>query len=153
MKRMHIHISVDNLESNIKFYSTLFGCEPTIQHKDYAKWRLDDPMVNFAISDKGRENGLNHLGFELDSDDELEAISKRIDENNLDKLEEKGASCCYAQSDKYWTLDPQGIPWENFHTLGDIPVYGENSSKDAENAMQCCSGEDSDIEKAQSKCC
>ena len=86
MKRMHIHISVDDLDKNIHFYSTLFDCEPTIKHKDYAKWRLDDPMVNFAISDKGRENGLNHLGFELDSNQELEEVANRIDENNLNKL-------------------------------------------------------------------
>ena len=150
---MHIHISVDDLDKNIHFYSTLFGCEPTVQHADYAKWRLDDPMVNFAISDKGRKNGLNHLGFELDSDVELQEVSKRIDENDLSKLEEKSANCCYSKSDKYWTLDPQGIPWENFHTLSDIPVYGENSSKRAEESMGCCSGGDSDIEKAQSQCC
>ncbi len=150
MKKMHIHISVEDLDKNIEFYSALFGAQPTVQHDDYAKWRLDDPMVNFAISDKGRENGLNHLGFELDSHQELEAISKRIDDNNLSKLEEKGASCCYAKSDKYWTLDPQGIPWENFHTLGDIPVYGENAGTDVKAEAQCCSSSSDNI---NSQCC
>lgn len=140
MKRMHIHLSVDDLEKNIEFYSAMFGAEPTVKQADYAKWRLDEPTINFAVSQKGRTTGLNHLGFELDSDQDLEEMSRRIDEHALDKLEEKGANCCYAESDKYWTLDPQGIPWENFHTLSDIPVYGENTNADEKVGTQCCSG-------------
>ena len=130
----------------------MFGIEPTILESDYAKWRLEDPSVNFAISDKGRENGLNHLGLELDSDEELNKVYKRIEENNIESLEEKGAHCCYSESDKYWVLDPQGIPWENFHSLGDIPIYGINSSKDVVESVNSC-GVSGDVEKSQTNCC
>ena len=152
MNRMHIHLSVSDLDSNIKFYTTMFGIEPTILKSDYAKWRLEDPSVNFAISDKGRENGLNHLGLELDSDEELNKVYKRIEENNIESLEEKGANCCYSKSDKYWVLDPQGIPWENFHSLGDIPIYGINSNKDVVESVNSC-GVSGDVEKSQTNCC
>ena len=140
MKRMHIHISVEDLDKNIEFYSAMFGTQPTVQQVDYAKWRLDEPSINFAVSAKGRTVGLNHLGFELDSDADLEEMSRRIDEHNLDKQEDKGANCCYAESDKYWSMDPQGIPWENFHTLSDIPVYGESNQKSQTIGSQCCAG-------------
>lgn len=130
----------------------MFGIEPTILESDYAKWRLEDPSVNFAISDKGRENGLNHLGLELDSDEELNKVYKRIEENNIESLEEKGAHCCYSESDKYWVLDPQGIPWENFHSLGDIPIYGINSNKDVVESVNSC-GVSGDVEKSQTNCC
>jgi extradiol dioxygenase family protein len=152
MKRMHIHLSVDDLDKNIKFYTTMFGAEPTIQHSDYAKWRLEDPSVNFAVSDKGRDSGLNHLGLELDSDEELEKIHQRINQSNLDNLEEKSAQCCYSESDKYWTLDPQGIAWENFYTLGEIPIYGANSSKDSEDSLNSC-GISKAAPSSQSNCC
>ena len=130
----------------------MFGIEPTILESDYAKWRLEDPSVNFAISNKGRENGLNHLGLELDSDEELNKVYKRIEENNIESLEEKGAHCCYSESDKYWVLDPQGIPWENFHSLGDIPIYGINSNKDVVESVNSC-GVSGDVEKSQTNCC
>jgi len=151
MKRMHIHLSVSDLDSNIKFYNTMFGIEPTILESDYAKWRLENPSVNFAISNKGRENGLNHLGLELDSDEELNKVHKRIEENNIESLEEKGAHCCYSESDKYWVLDPQGIPWENFHSLREIPIYGNDSSKDAVESINSC-GINAGVEKSQANC-
>ena len=149
---MHIHLSVSDLDSNIKFYNTMFGIEPTILESDYAKWRLENPSVNFAISNKGRENGLNHLGLELDSDEELNKVHKRIEENNIESLEEKGAHCCYSESDKYWVLDPQGIPWENFHSLRKIPIYGNDSSKDAVESINSC-GINACVEKSQANCC
>ena len=149
---MHIHLSVSDLDSNIKFYNTMFGIEPTILESDYAKWRLENPSVNFAISNKGRENGLNHLGLELDSDEELNKVHKRIEENNIESLEEKGAHCCYSESDKYWVLDPQGIPWENFHSLREIPIYGNDSSKDAVESINSC-GINAGVEKSQANCC
>lgn len=152
MKRMHIHLSVSDLDSNIKFYTTMFGIEPTILESDYAKWRLENPSVNFAISNKGRENGLNHLGLELDSDEELSKVHKRIEENNIESLEEKGAHCCYSESDKYWVLDPQGIPWENFHSLREIPIYGNDSSKNAVESINSC-GINAGVEKFQANCC
>jgi hypothetical protein len=130
----------------------MFGIEPTILESDYAKWRLESPSVNFAISNKGRENGLNHLGLELDSDEELSKVHKRIEENNIESLEEKGAHCCYSESDKYWVLDPQGIPWENFHSLREIPIYGNDSSKDAVESINSC-GINAGVEKSQANCC
>ena len=130
----------------------MFGIEPTILESDYAKWRLENPSVNFAISNKGRENGLNHLGLELDSDEELSKVHKRIEENNIESLEEKGAHCCYSESDKYWVLDPQGIPWENFHSLREIPIYGNDSSKDAVESINSC-GINAGVEKSQANCC
>jgi hypothetical protein len=130
----------------------MFGIEPTILESDYAKWRLENPSVNFAISNKGRENGLNHLGLELDSDEELNKVHKRIEENNIESLEEKGAHCCYSESDKYWVLDPQGIPWENFHSLREIPIYGNDSSKDAVESINSC-GINAGVEKSQANCC
>ena len=130
----------------------MFGIEPTILESDYAKWRLENPSVNFAISNKGRENGLNHLGLELDSDEELSKVHKRIDENNIESLEEKGAHCCYSESDKYWVLDPQGIPWENFHSLREIPIYGNDSSKNAVESINSC-GINAGVEKSQANCC
>ena len=152
MNRMHIHLSVSDLDSNIKFYTTMFGIEPTILESDYAKWRLENPSVNFAISNKGRENGLKHLGLELDSDEELNKVHKRIEENNIESLEEKRAHCCYSESDKYWVLDPQGIPWENFHSLREIPIYGNDSSKDAVESFNSC-GINAGVEKSQANCC
>jgi len=130
----------------------MFGIEPTILESDYAKWRLENPSVNFAISNKGRENGLNHLGLELDSDEELSKVHKRIEENNIESLEEKGAHCCYSESDKYWVLDPQGIPWENFHSLREIPIYGNDSSKNAVESINSC-GINAGVEKSQANCC
>jgi len=130
----------------------MFGIEPTILESDYAKWRLENPSVNFAISNKGRVNGLNHLGLELDSDEELNKVHKRIEENNIESLEEKGAHCCYSESDKYWVLDPQGIPWENFHSLREIPIYGKDSSKDAIESINSC-GINGNVNKSQASCC
>jgi len=153
MKRMHIHISVDDLDKNIGFYSGLFGAEPTVQRDDYAKWRLDDPLVNFAISNRGRENGVNHLGLEVESDTELEEISARLNQCDIENIAEKGANCCYAESDKYWTLDPQGIPWENFHTLSNIPMYGADAQKNERDSSSCCVGDKKTVLKAKQKCC
>ena len=124
MKRFHVHVAVDNLADNIRFYSTLFGSEPTIAKDDYAKWMLDDPRINFAISSRGGAAGINHLGLQVDSDAELHAMRDQLSAADAGMVTETGANCCYAQSDKYWTTDPQGIAWETWHTLGSIPVFG-----------------------------
>jgi catechol 2,3-dioxygenase-like lactoylglutathione lyase family enzyme len=152
MKRMHIHLSVNDIEQNIKFYSAMFDALPTVKQSDYAKWIIEDPAVNFAISNRCHESGLNHLGFELDSSEELDNANKIINENNLESFEEKGAHCCYAESDKYWVFDPQGIPWENFHTLKGIPIYRANLGKDKDNSFDCCLGTN-DTVKSISGCC
>ena len=149
MKRLHIHISVDNLSKSIGFYSALFAAEPTISQSDYAKWMLDNPRVNFAISERGTAFGLNHLGIQVESPEELADMHMRLQTLQADVTEESETACCYAKSDKYWVTDPQGIAWETFHTLENIPVFGgqEESAKAAccvplaktnETASPCC---------------
>ncbi len=124
MKRFHVHVAVDNLTDNIRFYSTLFGSEPTVAKDDYAKWMLDDPRINFAISSRGGAAGIDHLGLQVDSDAELHAMRDQLSAADAGMVTETGANCCYARSDKYWTTDPQGIAWETWHTLASIPVFG-----------------------------
>lgn len=124
MKRMHVHVSVDNLAESIKFYSGMFASEPTIVKGDYAKWQLDDPRVNFAISSRGAEAGLNHLGIQVESAEELGQMQSRLAQLDGDIETEENTACCYARSDKHWISDPSGIAWETFHTLDTIPVYG-----------------------------
>ena len=135
MKRFHVHVAVRNLDDSVRFYSTIFGAAPSVQKPDYAKWMLDDPRINFAISERGGQHGVNHLGFQVDDDAELEQIHGRLDAAGAEVIAEHGVSCCYARSDKYWITDPQGIAWETYHTLGDAPMYGEER-KTAKGA--CC---------------
>jgi catechol 2,3-dioxygenase-like lactoylglutathione lyase family enzyme len=137
MKRMHIHIAVDNLFENINFYSAIFGTAPTVEQKDYAKWQLDDPAVNFAISAQGRKSGINHLGIQVNSDEELQELVQRFDKAEISYSSQENTTCCYANSDKHWVLDPQGNPWESFHTLSDAPIFGEEAKLD-NDADDCC---------------
>lgn len=124
MKRFHVHLHVDDLAKNIGFYSQLFAQEPARVESDYAKWMLDDPPVNFAISTRGADRGLDHFGIQADSAEELVALKASAETARL-VLEDQGeTSCCYARSEKYWITDPQGLAWEHFHTLGTIPTYG-----------------------------
>jgi len=127
MKRLHIHISVSDLPVSIRFYSAMFGAKPTVEKDDYAKWMLDDPRVNLAISNR-RENpaGLNHLGVQAETTDELDSLYEQLSDASFAMLEEKGAKCCYAESDKHWAVDPAGVVWEMFHTMGDSVTYGED---------------------------
>lgn len=138
MKRLHVHIAVENLEDNLRFYTALFQAEPTVRHADYAKWLLDDPRVNFAISARGRAPGLDHLGIQVDSGEELDAVSQGLTAAAQPVEAQKQAACCYAQSDKYWSVDPQGIAWEAFHTLGDIPIFGQDTAIQRQPASSCC---------------
>ena len=124
MKRFHVHVAVENLDESIRFYSTAFGADPSVVKDDYAKWMLDDPRLNFAISQRGRTPGVNHLGFQVDSADELAGLREQLVQADQNLVEQVGTSCCYARSDKYWVKDPSGIAWETFHTLGTVPVYG-----------------------------
>jgi catechol 2,3-dioxygenase-like lactoylglutathione lyase family enzyme len=135
MKRFHVHVSVDNLDANIKFYSTLFGTPPSVVKPDYAKWMLDNPRINFAISNRGNGSGIDHLGLQVDSDEELKELREQVRATEIVTLDQSDAECCYARSDKYWTTDPQGVPWETFHTLESIPVYGATPRK--ESAAGC----------------
>jgi catechol 2,3-dioxygenase-like lactoylglutathione lyase family enzyme len=137
MKRFHVHVAVSNLEEGIAFYSKAFGTQPTVQKPDYAKWMLEDPRLNFAISARGGKPGVNHLGFQLDSDEEFRAMHAQLAEADAGLVEEIGANCCYAKSDKYWVTDPAGIAWETYHSLGSIPLFG------ADEAGACGVAEDS----------
>jgi hypothetical protein len=119
----------------------LFAAEPAVKKDDYAKWMLDDPRVNFAISTRGGKAGLDHLGIQAENADELEDLGSRLAQADIAITAQKGASCCYAKSDKYWTIDPQGIAWESFHTLDTVPMYGQDTrsrAKEIEGAAAAC---------------
>ena len=134
MKRFHVHVSVSDLSESIRFYSKLFGGEPTVLKSDYAKWMLEDPRVNFAISTHHQPGGVNHLGFQVDSDEELRGMHAQLQAADAQMIQEDEQPCCYARSDKYWVTDPTGIAWETFHTLSSIPVYGEDTAVFAHGA-------------------
>ncbi len=136
MKRFHVHIHVQDLQASIAFYSRLFSAQPARIETDYAKWMLEDPRVNFAISTRGSKPGLDHLGFQVDSAEELVEMKAAAQNADMAVLDEGETTCCYARSDKHWITDPQGVAWEQFHTLGDIPVFNE-ASQPASGAA-CC---------------
>jgi catechol 2,3-dioxygenase-like lactoylglutathione lyase family enzyme len=140
MKRFHVHVAVDDLEANIRFYSAVFGVAPLIEKEDYAKWMVEDPCVNFAISKRGHVKGVNHLGIQVDSDAELDAARMRLADAAISASAPGEAACCYARSNKYWTTDPQGIAWETYHTLQAVPVFGEDRDVQAskDQAAPCC---------------
>lgn len=145
MKRFHVHVAVTNLSDSIHFYTALFSADPTVVKGDYAKWMLDDPRVNFAISQRGATPGLDHLGVQVDSEAELAEMHERLQGAQAPVDEQIGTACCYVRSNKYWTVDPQGIAWESYHTLTDIPVFGEShvapGSKSADVASACCASD------------
>ncbi len=124
MKRFHVHLGVPDLATSIRFYSNLFGLPPSVEEPDYAKWMLEDPRVNFAISQRGSRVGINHLGLQADSADELADLRTHFAAADGGAVvDEENVSCCYARSDKHWVRDPQGIAWEAFHSLGSVPMY------------------------------
>lgn len=126
MKRLHVHVTVEEIEKGISFYNSLFAQDASVVKDDYAKWMLDEPAVNFAISTKCGKVGLNHLGFQVDSDEELNEIEDRLKNAELSGIKEENTSCCYAKSNKYWTRDPANIPWENFHSLDPVETDGDS---------------------------
>ncbi len=136
MKRFHVHVHVDDLGRSVGFYSKLFAAEPARLEADYAKWMLDDPPVNFAISTRGEAAGIDHLGIQTDDPAELAAMKARAEAADMALLDEGQTTCCYARSEKHWVTDPSGIAWEHFHTLADIPVFRE--APKAEAATACC---------------
>lgn len=143
MKRLHVHVAVESLVDSIKFYSNLFDSQPTVEKEDYAKWMLDDPRVNFAISTRGRVPGLDHLGIQAENRDELNEIAECLKRADRPVLEEGVTTCCYAQGEKSWITDPQGIAWEAFLTVGQSTTYGKDnevSSADIplQNPSACC---------------
>ncbi len=152
MKRFHVHVSVDDLDASIHFYATVFGTSPTVIKPDYAKWMVDDPRVNFAISKRGGAPGIDHLGVQVESAEESTALREQVAGAQIAAQDQSNAECCYARSDKYWTTDPQGVVWETFHTLESIPVRGQAVRPDSNS---CC-GEASTVESEATKsraCC
>ena len=151
MKRFHVHVHVDNLAASVGFYSQLFAAQPTRLEADYAKWMLDDPRINFAISARGAKPGIDHLGFQTDSAEELAELKARATSADMALLDEGQTSCCYARSDKHWITDPQGVAWEHFHTLDNIPVFSEAPRGNAESA--CCANPGATMDAAATGGC
>jgi catechol-2,3-dioxygenase len=145
MKRFHVHVHVENLAQSVAFYSKLFAAEPTRLEGDYAKWMLDDPRINFAISSRGGKPGVDHLGFQTDSAAELGELKSRAQAADMSLLDEGQTTCCYARSEKHWVTDPQGIAWEQFHTLADIPTF---NAAPAASPVACCAPQ-----AGQASCC
>lgn len=147
MKRFHVHVSVENMDQSVAFYSAMFGADPTVSKPDYAKWAVDDPRINFAISQRnGRKPGVDHLGVQAETSGELDDLYARLGNANIASRPEVGAHCCYAESDKHWAKDPSGVTWEAFHTMGEIATYGEDTLENvlpgaiasAGEAKTCC---------------
>jgi len=143
MKRLHVHVGVEDLDRSIRFYSTLFAAEPVKVKDDYAKWMLDDPRVNFAISaGKHESKGIQHLGVQAESNDELSEVYGRLKAAERPVLEEGRTTCCYARSEKSWIADPDGVVWEAFHTDGEATTYGDSPAlgtlADSQSETKCC---------------
>jgi lactoylglutathione lyase len=138
LKRFHVHAHVEDIQASIAFYSKLFAVEPTRVENDYAKWMLDDPRINFAISTRGGKPGVDHLGFQTDTTEELVELRTRAETADMALLNEGETTCCYARSEKHWVTDPQGIAWEHFHTLDSIPVFSEAKPVASAGASACC---------------
>ncbi|MGA7780058.1 MAG: ArsI/CadI family heavy metal resistance metalloenzyme [Paraburkholderia sp.] len=139
MKRMHIHIAVEDLDVSTQFYAAMFGgVAPTVAKDDYRKWELSDPRVNFAISKRGVKPGIDHLGIQVETDDELAEMRARFASAELPTMDQTETTCCYAKSDKAWAVDPQGVAWETFLTLETAPAYGQSRLDPQPEAAACC---------------
>lgn len=138
MKRFHVHVGVRDLKQSLRFYTALFAAQPTVLKDDYAKWQLEDPRVNFALSTRSDKAGVDHLGIQAEDAPELEELGSRLAQADVAVLPQQDASCCYAKSDKYWTVDPSGVAWESFRTLGPAPVYGEDRAQAPKKEAACC---------------
>ena len=150
MKRLHVHVSVEDIAQSTRFYSTLFATEPAVIKSDYAKWMLDDPRVNFAISTRGGQTGIDHLGIQAETSDELHEIYGRLQQADRPVLEEGATTCCYAKSEKSWITDPQGLPWETFLTSGASTVYGDSVDL---GPIRTAAGTRCTPETSQGACC
>jgi catechol 2,3-dioxygenase-like lactoylglutathione lyase family enzyme len=155
MKRLHLHVSVPDLAQSISFYETLFGAPPSAVKDDYAKWMLEDPRVNFAISQRARAVGLDHVGIQVDTSAELHELAGRLKGAGAVTLDQEATTCCYAQSDKSWVSDPAGLRWETFYTFGAATQYGEDEelAASAAGGSACCAPEPARREPEASACC
>lgn len=149
MKRLHVHVGVTDLKSSVRFYSTMFGAQPAVTKDDYAKWMLEDPRVNFAISSSNAHKGVEHLGIQVESGDELQEVYGRLKAADRPVVEEGCTTCCYAKSEKSWIADPDGVVWETFFTNGDATFYGDSPVLDALAADAACC----DATTPQGECC
>ena len=149
MKRLHVHLSVDDLTASVRFYRTLFAAEPVVHKPDYAKWMLEDPRVNFAISHRGSAAGIEHLGIQADSEEELRDVYTRLQQAERPVVDEGATTCCYARSQKQWISDPQGVRWEAFLTRGESAVYGHSPDLDTLTPDPACCTPDT----PQGVCC
>jgi len=153
MKRLHIHIAVDDLQKSIGFYSTLFAREPSVRKDDYAKWMLDDPRVNLAISQRASvAAGVDHLGIQTETDGELRELAQRLKDAGETTRDQEATTCCYAQSNKAWVDDPSGVRWETFFTFGDATTYGEDEPRVSETKAQACCAPSAPAPKAAAGC-
>jgi catechol 2,3-dioxygenase-like lactoylglutathione lyase family enzyme len=153
MKRLHLHVGVDDLAASVRFYETLFDAAPTVLRGDYAKWMLDDPRVNFAISARARATGIDHVGIQTDSAEELGALAMRLKAAGNETFDQAATTCCYAQSDKSWVRDPSGLRWETFYTFGDATSYGEDERLPEPGAAACCGPADAPTPAVAKACC
>lgn len=157
--RFHVHTHVEDLQASIAFYSKMFGAEPVRVEKDYAKFVLSTPPLNFALSSRGGKVGIDHLGFQAETDEELAVLKERAEAADVALLVEGETTCCYAKSEKHWVTDPQGIAWEHFQTLGNIPVFSQSQQatpSPAAQASACCVPRGKPVGipvKAGSSCC
>jgi catechol-2,3-dioxygenase len=152
MKRLHVHVAVEDLQHAISFYSTLFAARPSVVKSDYAKWMLDDPRVNFAVAARGRRPGLDHLGIQVEDRDELQDVYARLQQAGRTVIEQGKTNCCYALSEKSWIDDPSGIAWETFLTTGESTEYGDGSGERHPRASKACCAPKVEEEPATSKC-
>lgn len=152
MKRIHLNLSVNDLDASIAFYNTLFDSEPAVVKPDYAKWMLEDPRVNFAITTRAERKGVDHLGIQVEDDAELAEVRARLKTADAELIEEGTTTCCYAESEKSWIFDPDGIAWETFLTRGDSPVFGSDRIKHGRQQSACCTPARADT-GAGSGCC
>jgi catechol 2,3-dioxygenase-like lactoylglutathione lyase family enzyme len=152
MKRMHVNISVKDLDASIEFYNSLFASQPAVVKTDYAKWMLDDPRVNFAITTRGEQKGVDHLGIQVENDAELDEVYGRLQGAAAPVIEEGATTCCYAESEKSWIFDPEGIAWETFLTRGESSVYGSDQVKHGNTDSACCTPAQASA-KSASSCC
>lgn len=150
MKRFHIHVGVKDLKQSIQFYSTLFGQKPSKVKEDYAKWMLEDPRINFAISTRAKIEGVDHLGLQVDDEIELSTITERLKKADLGVFDEGTTTCCYAKSKKAWVKDPAGIAWEAYHTMADAELFNNTSKETEVSNNACCPPTTS---KTKSSCC
>ena len=159
MKRFHVHAHVEDLKASVAFYSKLFAAEPTRLESDYAKWMIEDPRINFAISTRGGKPGVDHLGIQTDNEEDLAELKDRAKAADMAVLDEGETACCYARSEKHWVTDPQGIAWEHFHTLESIPTFSRPDARVPTGASACCAnaaprGKSEAVPvKAASSCC